>query len=198
MMLARIGSLVLLLAAAAMLYGMQRTTPYYSDIISPIRVAGVQGKRVDTEEFAVAVVKVHLARRLEATSYGKTRTLTTSGVWVVLEGAAEARKNSVSLMSVAWLGPDGASYALSSRLSSFPGMINNEPIEPGIPRPVLMAFEVPLEALAGAAVLVGSSTMSPLRQEAEIAMEPLGVRDIGATIRLDRGSVEMPWTLKAG
>ena len=197
-MLARIGSLVLLLAAAAMLYGMQRTTPYYTDIISPIRVAGVQGKRVDTEEFAIGIVKVHLARRLVATSYGKTRTLTTSGVWVVLEGAAEARKNSVSLMSVGWLGPDGARYALSGRLSSFPGMVSNEPIEPGIPRPVLMVFEVPREALAGGAVLVGTSAMSPLRQEAEIAMEPLGVGDIGATIRLDRGSGGMPWTLEAG
>ena len=61
-----------------------------------------------------------------------------------------------------------------------------------------MVFEVPREALAGGAVLVGTSALSPLRQEAEIAIEPLGVGDIGATIRLDRGSGGMPWTLEAG
>jgi hypothetical protein len=122
---------------------MQHTTPYYGEITSPIVVEGNAGERLDADDFALGIVNVHLARTLKTESFGQQRSFTTSGVWVVVEGAAEAKAESLTLMSAAWLGPNGVRYELGQRLSSLPGMLPGERLEPGLPKPVLMAFEVP-------------------------------------------------------
>lgn len=49
--------LALLLAAAA-LYGMQHSTPSYSEILSPVAVPAAQGKPAQTERFVFGVAKV--------------------------------------------------------------------------------------------------------------------------------------------
>jgi hypothetical protein len=113
------------LLAAAILYGMQHTMPYYGEITSPIVIEGKAGERVDAGDFAIGVVNVHLARKLESETFGQQHHYTTSGVWLVIEGAAEAKSESLSLMSAAWIGPNGVRYELSMRLS-MPVMLPDE------------------------------------------------------------------------
>ena len=84
-------------------------------------------------------------------------TYTTSGVWVLLEAAAEASRESLTLTSAEWRGPSGVRYTLSQRFSTMPGMLPAERLEPGLPKPVLMAFEVPESELAGGTLLVAPS-----------------------------------------
>ena len=48
--------------AAAVLYGMQRTTPGYGEITSPRPVAGKLGHRLEARAFAIDIAKVQLAR----------------------------------------------------------------------------------------------------------------------------------------
>jgi len=182
---------------ATILYGMQRTTPLYSDITSPIPVGGVQGERVDTSAFAIGIAAVHLARTVTVQSFGGERSHTTSGVWVIIEAAAEAKQESLTLASADWLGPNGVRYRFSQRFSTMPGMLGTERLEPGIPRPVLMAFEVPESQLPGAALLIARSPYTPLVEEARIEMADIRPDDIRHSITLGRGNRLLPWTLEA-
>jgi hypothetical protein len=183
--------------AAAVLYGLQRTTPGYGEITSPIPVAGKLGQRVDASAFAIGIVKVHLARAVTTKSVGRTRTFTTTGVWVLVEGAAEARSETLTLTSAEWLGPNGVRYALSQRLSATAGMLPSQRLEPGLPRPVLMAFEIPESQVAGGTLLIARSAFTPLDEQARIEM--IGVRpdDIRPAVVLGRGGRGAPWTLTA-
>ena len=82
--------LAAVLLAAAILYGMQRTMPYYGEITAPIVVEGKAGERVDADAFALGIVNVHLARTLDTESFGKSHSYTTSGVWVVVVATSDA------------------------------------------------------------------------------------------------------------
>lgn len=195
-MTGRIGSLAAVVLAAAVLYGMQRTPPLYSDITSPIPVEGRQGAPLDTSEFRIGIAGVHVARRVTVPDFGGARTYTTSGVWVVVEAAALATRESLSLASAYWLGPSGLRYALSGRLSTLPGMAGIERLQPGIPRPMLMVFEVPESALSGATLLVSRTAYTPLLEEAWIEMADLGRKDIRSAAVFDRGTRQLPWTLE--
>ena len=192
-----IKGLVAVLLTAALLYGMQRTTPLYSDIISPVPVAGRQGKRLDTDAFAIGIAKVHLAREVAATRFGSTRTYTTSGVWVIVEAAAVAKRQSLTLTSAAWLGPNGLRYALSQRFSIMPSILGNERLEPGIVRPILMAFEVPESQLSYARLLVSRAPFAPLAEEATIEMAAIRPEDIRQAVVLEPGNRTLPWKLEA-
>ncbi|MHA6686724.1 hypothetical protein [Mesorhizobium sp. A556] len=185
------------MVAAALLYGMQRTTPLYSEITSPVPIAGRQGERIDTTAFAIGITNTHLARKLTVTDFGSTRTYITSGVWVIVEGAAEAKHESLALTSAEWLGPGGLRYQVSQRLPTIPGSLGTEQLEPGIPRPILMAFEVPETQLAGARLLVSRSAMTPLDEQASIELTDLRPDAILPSIKLGRGNPVRPWTLEA-
>jgi hypothetical protein len=182
-------------SAAAILYGLQRTTPGYGDITSPIRVAGELGHRVDASAFSIVIGKVHLARTVTIKGAGRTQTLTTSGVWVLVEGAAEARSESLALTSAQWLGPNGVRYALSQRFSTAPGMLPSQRLEPGLPKAVLMAFEVPEGQVRGATLLVARSAWTPLEEEAGIKMTDVRLIDIRLGLVLARSEGAVPWTL---
>lgn len=196
-MMGRIASVAALLLTVAVLYGMQRTTPLYSEITSPIPVHAKLGSPARTDDFVVGVVRAHLARTIEARgSLGADHTYTTSGVWVVVEGAAQASHESLTLGSVAWLGPNGARYGVSWRLSTLPGTLGLEQLHPGVPRPFFVVFEVPESQVSGATLLVARSALTPLAQEAWVEMTGVDARDIKATIRIGRGNQVVPWTLE--
>ncbi len=193
-MSAALKGLAAVLLAAAILYGMQRTMPYYGEITSPIVVEGKAGERVDAKAFALGIVNVHLARTLDTESFGQQHRYTTSGVWVVIEGAAEAKSESLTVMSAAWLAPNGVRYELSKRVS-MPGMLPDTRLEPGLPKPVLIAFEVPESQAFDGTLIVARAAWMPLDEEVRI---PLAGKpdEIRTVIRVGRGSGGVPWTLE--
>src|SRR4029078_1746650 len=85
--------------AAAVLYGMQRTTPGYGEITSPRQVVGKPGHRLETRTFAIDIAKVQLARTVTTRGASRDTTFTSSGVWLLVEGAAEALTESLTLLS---------------------------------------------------------------------------------------------------
>lgn len=190
-------SLVAVAIAAAALYGLQHTTPGYGEITSPIAVAGKLGKRVAASAFAIGIVKVHLARTVTTKSVGRTQTFTSSGVWVLVEGAAEARSESLTLMSAQWLGPNGVRYALSQRFSTVPGILPSERLEPGLPRPVLMAFEIPESQVSGGTLLIARTAWTSLEEEVRIEMTGVRPDDIRPALVLARSEGAAPWTLRS-
>lgn len=195
-MIASIRTFAAIAVTAALLYGMQGTTPYYSDIVSYAQVQGKQGKRVETSSFATAVVRVHLARELVVgSSFLQDHALTTTGIWVVVEAAAEAVHESMSLSSATWLARDGVRYQMSSRPTSLPGTPGTEQLEPGIPRPVLMVFEVPEEQLAGASLIVHPLSAQSLGEEARVELDDMPSA-ISSRITIKFGGRVMPWRLE--
>ncbi len=190
-------SFVAVAITAAALYGLQHTTPGYGEITSPIAVAGKLGKRVAANAFTIGVANVHLARTVTTKRVGRTQTFTSSGVWVLVEGAAEARSESLTLMSAQWLGPNGVRYALSQRLSSVPGILPSERLEPGLPRPVLMAFEIPEGQVSGGTLLIARTAWSALEEEVRVEMTGVRPDDIRPGLVLERGGGAVPWTLSS-
>jgi hypothetical protein len=140
---------------------------------------------------------VHLARTVTTKGVGRTQTFTSSGVWVLVEGAAEARSESLTLISAQWLGPDGVRYALSQRFSTVPGLLPSQRLEPGLPRPVLMAFELPEDQVSGGTLLIARTAWAPLEEEVRIEMTGVAPDDIRPGLVLARGEGAVPWTLRS-
>ncbi len=182
---------------AAVLYGMQRTTPGYGDITAPRPIAGKLGHRVEGRTFAIDIGKVQLARTVITKGAARDGAFTTSGVWVLVEGTAEALNESLTLLSAEWLGPNGVRYAMSQRLSSLPGMLPGQRLEPGLPTPVLMAFEIPESQVAGGTLLIARSAWAPLAEQARIEMAGVKPVDIHSGLVLARAPGRTPWTLSA-
>jgi len=188
---------VAVVATIATLYAMQHSTPYYSDIVSMVKVRGEAGKPVSTAKFTMGVAEAYMADQLVTSSFGNDRNYTTSGKWLVLEAAARANKESINLMSALWQGPSGAQYALSQRITNAWGVLGSERLEPGIPRPVLLIFELPEHEIKGGSLLVAESLITPLAQQAEIRV---GFPDESHTqhaILIKRGGRIQPWALEA-
>ena len=164
---------------------------------SPRPVAGKLGHRLEARAFAIDIAKVQLARTVATKGAARDSTFTTSGVWVLVEGTAEARTESLTLLSAEWLGPNGVRYAMSQRLSSLPGMLPGQRLEPGLPMPVLMAFEIPEGQVAGGTLLIARSAWAPLAEQARIELAGVKPVDIRSGLVLARGQGRVPWTLSA-
>ncbi|KQW61596.1 MULTISPECIES: hypothetical protein [unclassified Ensifer] len=196
-MIAGLRTILLLGLGALVLYAMQHNTPGYGDITSPIAIRGKAGERVESHAFAYGAANVHLARALKTESFGRVRDYSSSGVWLVIEGAAVAKKESLTLLSAGWLSPSGIRYALSQRFSTMRGYLPTERLEPGLPKPVLVAFELPETAISGGRLLIARSGLTPLGEELWIALDQKAPLEIKPSITLARGSGSMPWTLAA-
>lgn len=191
-----IANIAAVLLALTALYGMQHSTPSYSEILSPVAVPAAQGKPARTGRFVFAVAKVHSARELVVPSLGEPRTYTTSGKWLVIEAAAKAQEQSVSLTSAEWRGPSGLRFAMSGRIGGSIGLLGSERLEPGIPRPVLLVFELPEDQIESGTLLVAETTVAPLAEQVEIAMHAVLPENRHESITLARGGRIMPWMLE--
>lgn len=193
-MMRMLRSALALLLAAAVLYGMQHTRPLYSDITSPIVASGGMNKRVEARAFALSLDSVRVARVLNVETFGKSKTYTSSGVWVVVEGDAEAKFETLGLTAGEWLSRSGIRYVLTDRLWATIEMMPGDVYQPGLPRRVLLVFEVPEDAVAGGTVVVAPTKLLPLNDEIRIATTVSG-KDIEPAITIRRNQERPPWTV---
>ncbi|MBA8820096.1 hypothetical protein BRY73_22640 [Ochrobactrum sp. P6BS-III] len=189
-------TIIAVVVTVGALYAMQHSTPYYSDIVSMVKVKGEQGKPLSTAKFTIGVADSYIADQLVTSSFGTDRNYTSSGKWLVLEAAARADKESINLMSALWQGPSGAQYSMSQRITNAWGLLGSERLEPGIPRPVLLIFELPEREINGGSLLVAESLITPLAQQAEIRINPLDASHTHPAILIKRGGRIQPWALE--
>ena len=76
-------------------------------------------------------------------------------------------------------------------------MLPGQRLEPGLPTPVLMAFEIPESQVAGGTLLIARSAWAPLAEQARIEMTGVKPVDIHASLVLARAQGRVPWTLTA-
>jgi hypothetical protein len=183
-----------LLFAAAVLYGLQHTRPLYSRITSPIVARGRMHERVDASTFALTIDRVRVARDLGVETFGSLKRFTTSGVWIVAEGDAEAKFETQGLTSGDWLSRSGIRYALTDRLPPTIEMMPSAAFQPGLPRRILLVFEVPADAVAGGTIVVTPTKLYPLNDEVRIATGASeGKAEAALVIR--RNEEGQPWTV---
>lgn len=192
-----LSSLAAVLLAGVILYAMQHTAPLYSDIIAPVPVASEQTEPGGTSRFDVRINAVHLAKRVTVTGIARARNYETGGVWVLVEATAGSKTESLTLTSVFWRGANGIRYAQSQRLQGVPGAPGAERLEPGLPRPILMVFEIPADQIVGARLQLAHTTLMPLVEEASITMTEIRPDDIKSNITISRNRQDPPWTLEA-
>ncbi|SDA96391.1 hypothetical protein [Sinorhizobium sp. NFACC03] len=190
-------ALLLSVSAIAALYAMRSSTPGYGDITAPIAVRGAVGERVESRDFAFGAANVHLARQVRVESFGRIKEYSTSGIWLIIEGAAVAKTETMTLTSAEWLAGNGLRYELSQRFSTVPGYLPTERLEPGLPRSVLLAFELPEAAVDKGTLLVARSLVMPLAEELWITLGDKQPTDIKPSVTIARGSSGTPWTLAA-
>ena len=158
-----------ILLAAALLYALQQTRPLYSQITSPIIASGRLHERVDASTFTLSIDTVRVARDLAVETFGKTKQFTTSGVWIVAEGNAETKFETQGLTSGEWLSRSGIRYALTDRLPPTIETMPGKAFQPGLPRRILLVFEVPEDSVNGGTITVTPTKLYPLNDEIRIA-----------------------------
>ncbi|QKH38407.1 hypothetical protein FOC84_27110 [Achromobacter pestifer] len=180
-MSARLGTLLLALAAALALYAMQRTTPRYMALTGPITANGTMGQTVSARQFEVTVERVQFAQQLNYKSLSATQTRTTGGVWAIVWLRLAARDASASAGEAAWLGPDGLAYRHTDRLV----LARNQPphaVEPGLPRSVRLVFEIRPDQARGATLLLSARYGPRLDSQVRIALDEVPVDDSGRPV----------------
>lgn len=173
-MSARLGSLLLILASALALYGMQRSTPRYMDLTGPIVERGVMGVAVDTRLFQATIERVQFARQLAYRRLGAEQVRDTGGVWAIVWLRLAAADTSATMAEAAWLGPDGLAYRHTDRLSLARG-VPPYALDPGLPRSVRLVFEIRPDQARGAALLLSSRYGPRLDSQARIALDDVPV-----------------------
>lgn len=179
------------------LYALQKSIPTYGDIISPIAIAGTAGEKLTARNFELTVTQARFAKKITLVAFGNERSYGTSGVWAIVEAEAAARDKTVTVASVAWLGANGTRYLASDRLSTAPALLTERPLEPGLPRRVLMILELPESEMSKGTLVVAHRPFQPLDSEMHIAMEPVAGALIHDQVSLIRGRSVNDWSLRA-
>jgi len=180
-MSARLGTLLLVLAAALALYAMQRSTPRYMALTGPITASGAMGQTVSARQFDVTVERVQFAQQLNYRSLSATQTRTTGGIWAIVWLRLAARDTSATVGEAAWLGPDGLAYRHTDRLV----LARNQPphaVEPGLPRTVRLVFEIRPDQARNATLLLSARYDPRLDSQVRIALDDVPLDASGRPI----------------
>ncbi|WP_455854672.1 hypothetical protein [Ensifer canadensis] len=193
-MIAGLRTILLLGLGALVLYAMQHNTPGYGDITSPIAIRGKAGERVESHAFAYGAANVHLARAVKTESFGRVRDYSSSGVWLVIEGAAVAKKESLTLLSAEWLSPS-ANSAMPLVNASRPCMAicRRSDWSRACPSRCSKHLELPETAISGGRLLIARSGLDPSRRRSfGSRSDQKAPLEIKPSITLARGSGSMP------
>jgi len=166
----RFANVLVLIVAIAVLYGMQQTKPRFGELTAPIPVYGKMHDRVHAREFNVTLDQVIFARQLDFTQYGQKKTLTTSGLWVIVTAQLAATTSSTSVAAATWRGPTGLKFAVSDRIGWAPGMPPHL-LAPGLPKKVRFIFETTPDQVNGATLVLSSKAAPALDSQARIAID---------------------------
>lgn len=187
----RLGNILVLCAAIAVLYGMQQSKPRYMDLTGPIPVYGKMHEKVQTRQFDVVVDNVVFARELTLDRFGTTKVMTTSGVWVIVTAGIVATDTSNAVAQATWVGPTGLQYDGSDRAGYLPGLPPHS-LDPGLPKLARFVFETRPDQLNGATLVLSNQAYPRLDSQAHIAIDDFRKFNDGQPLVLDRFDMNKP------
>lgn len=163
-------NLAILVVSVALLAAMQLTKPGYAEITAPIVSTADWKQAGATRSFKAEITGAKVARRLKSQS----KTLTTSGVWVLIGVKAEALQESTTIGGARWVAQSGIEYLVSDRMPVRLELLTNNRLEPGIPKPGVLVFEIPEHELRGGTLHLQRSRFAPLGGELALSAGPIG------------------------
>jgi hypothetical protein len=146
--------LLLLVAAVAALWGMQRTVPNYNRLVAPIETDGQPGDFVRGRTVSARVDRVILARTLRLHRFGRAQTYDTSGVWLIIRATATSVEGPATMADAVIETADGTRYQQTERLSSSNDLLSSKTLQPDVPSEGHLIFELPRDAVSGAELLL--------------------------------------------
>ncbi|WP_439499840.1 hypothetical protein [Bosea sp. (in: a-proteobacteria)] len=158
------------IAAAGLLFWMQRTTPGYAEITGPIPLAGKPGETVEARSFAVKVEKLVLAEKLRYRAYGRDLERDTSGIWAVVVASLEGRPESTTIGGAMLRSASGLRYEASRRVQGAPRQLGSDRLEPGLARRGIFVFELPRDEAQGVTLQLAPGRWPRLDTLVEIAI----------------------------
>lgn len=173
-----------IIVTAALLYGMQRTTPGYTEITGPIARRGEFGQIVKARSFAIRIEKVMLADSLRWQAFGRSYERQTGGRWAVVVATAESTGQTETLAGAVWRSDSGLRFEPSQRVASLQGSLNSIRLEPGLPRRGVLAFEIGRNESRNAELLISADRWPRLDTRLEIAL-PASEMEQASTLNLD-------------
>ncbi|WP_169987359.1 DUF4352 domain-containing protein [Microbispora sp. H10836] len=142
--------------AAAAVYVQQNHTMSFEDRLSFITYKGRIGETVEAKRFTVKVQSVTAARAVDTTDYSnKVTKVETSNIFLLVDVSATSTREPMRLST---LGPpfllteDGRRYRPTDKVDNSLTLFNRW-IQPGFWVSGLLVFEVPKDALPGAALV---------------------------------------------
>lgn len=187
----RLWNIVVVIVAVALLYGMWVTKPRFGELTGPIAAYGTMHDLVHTREFDVTLNQVTFARELTYTQFGKTKALTTSGLWVIVSVELAATTKSTGVSAAIWQGPTGLRFEQSNRV----GWLQGQPpymLEPGLPKRVQLAFEIMPDQVNGATLRVSAQLNPSLDSEARITIDDFKKFNDGQPLIVDSFDISRP------
>ncbi len=146
--------LLLVAAAVAVLWGMQRTVPNYNRLVAPIETGGEPGLFVRGRTVAARVDRLMLARTVRLHRFGRAQTFDTSGVWLIVRATAMSVEGPAMMADAVIETADGSRYQQTERISSARDLLSSKTLQPDVPTEGDLLFELPRDALPGAALLL--------------------------------------------
>jgi hypothetical protein len=163
-------TVVLLVVACTVLWGMQSTTPNYNRLLAPIESRGKTGNFVRGRTIALRVDGVEVARSLHGKCLDGERSFDTTGVWVIVHATASSVERPEMLASTVLESPDGTRYAHSQRPEFCSDLLYEAQLQPDVPTSGDLIYELPAGALKGADLIAANVLLglNPLDSELRI------------------------------
>jgi hypothetical protein len=173
---------VALLAAAAALWAMQRSTPNYTRLLAAVETRAVVGEFARGRVLAVRVDGVDLAKTLEVDHLGK-REFGSSGVWLIVHASASATREPARIGAAAIETVDGRRYVQSGRPTMGTRLLSRIDLQPDVVERGDLVFELPAAALAGAHLVVSAAPFGLAPMDSVLRI-PLGLDDADVARRV--------------
>lgn len=159
-------------AAALALGAMRFTTPVYATLTGAIETSVRLDERAEARGFGAKVGAPRFAKRVRFRTFSKQIVRDTDGVFAVVPVELWATSETASLTGAFWAGPSGRSYAASGRLESVKALVTGKPMQPGLPRRGLIAFEIPADEATNARLKL--SLIADPRLDSRLVVEATG------------------------
>jgi hypothetical protein len=173
---------VLVAVVLVAIVGLYRLTPTPKDFQQPIAVKGVAGRAVHTPRFDFTVEKVRISNKLRVPRTTPDRDTLTD--FVVIDAVVTANREPIHLQKIGIRAADGTTYAAANRSELNRSDLTGFQFAPGIPVRGPLVFEMPVDQLPGATLLVlEKQIFNDLEPQATIALEV--ARDQLAGLRED-------------
>lgn len=172
-------SILMVVAAGAILLFLQSTTPPYAMLTGPIKTIGAQDDTVASRTFSARVDKAVQAKTITYKRFGRDVERETSGVWLLVVVEMRVGQQTMPIRAATIRGASGRLYRQSRRADGAPQLLSAKTVQPGLPTTGLLVFELPEEETRVMSLLLSSQYSPQLQDEIEIALDTrnIAVRD---------------------